>query len=88
MSAVWLALSWLIVFATDSGMVAEMVLPVVNGAMFVVAVAVVSVISLLANTLYILWEVGIYPCCHAVLRSCCTRMHLIHTTTMNVLRGG
>jgi hypothetical protein len=48
MSTVWFALSWLIAFATNSGMVAVMVLPVVNAAMFVVAVVVVSVLSLLA----------------------------------------
>ncbi len=57
-SAVWLVLSWLIVLATNSGMVAVMVLPVINAAMFVVLVTVVSVLSLSANTLYILWEVG------------------------------
>jgi hypothetical protein len=46
-----------------------MVLPVVNAAMFVVAVAVVSVSSLSANTVYELWEVGAYPValqCYAV----------------------
>jgi hypothetical protein len=48
MSAVWFALSWLIALATNSEMVAVMVLPVVNAAMFVVAVAVVSVSSFLA----------------------------------------
>ncbi len=36
---------------TDSGMVTVMVLPVVNAAMFVVAVAVVSVLSWSLNTL-------------------------------------
>jgi hypothetical protein len=44
-SAVWLALSWLIAFATNSGMVTVMVLPVLNAAMFMFAVAVVSVLS-------------------------------------------
>jgi hypothetical protein len=87
-SAVWLALSWLIAFATYSGMVAVMVLPVLNAAMFVIVVAVVAVSSLSANTLYILWEVGAYPCCPAVLHSCCTRMHLVYAAAMNVLRVG
>ncbi len=87
-SAVWLVLRWLIALATNSGMVAVMVLPVVNAGIFVVAVAVVSVSSLSVNTLYILWEVGTYPCCPAVLRSCCTRMHLVYAAAMNVLRAG
>ncbi len=52
MSAGWLALSWLIVFAINSGVVTVMVLPVINAEMFIVAVAVVSVSSSLANTLY------------------------------------
>jgi hypothetical protein len=47
-------LSWLIVFATDSGMVAVctpvMVLPIVNAAKFVLVVSVVSVSSSAANT--------------------------------------
>ncbi len=38
---VWLVMSWLIGFATDSGMVAVMVLPAVNTAMSIVVVAVV-----------------------------------------------
>ncbi len=87
-STVWLALSLSIAFATNFVMVAMMVLPVVSAAMFVVAVAVVSVLSLLANTVYILWEVGVYPCCPAVLCSCCARMHLIYAVAMNVLRAG
>jgi hypothetical protein len=61
-SAVWLVLSWLIAFATDSGMVAVytpvMVLPVVNAAMFFVVMSVVSVSSSSVNTLYILCDGG------------------------------
>ncbi len=57
-SAVWLVLSWLIAFATNSGIVAVctpvMVLPVKNAAMFVVAVSVLLVSSSSANMLYIL----------------------------------
>ncbi len=90
-SAVWLVLSWLIAFASNSGMVAVMVLPVVNATMFVVLVAVVAVSSpsyLLANMLFILWDIGTYPCCPAVLRSCCTRMRLVYTAAMKVLRAG
>ncbi len=64
-SAVRLVLSWLIAFATESGMVAVctpmMVLPIVNAAMFVVVVSVVSVLSSLAKMLYILWDSGAYP---------------------------
>ncbi len=52
--------------------------------MFIVVVAVVPVLSSLANTLYILWEVGAYPCCLAVLRSCCARMRLVYAATMNI----
>jgi hypothetical protein len=61
-STLWLALTWLIVFATVSAMVAVctpvMVLPVVNAAMFIVVVSVVSVLSSLVNRLYILWDSG------------------------------
>ncbi len=87
-SAVWSALSWLIAFATESGMVTMMVLPVINAAMFVAVVAVVSVLSSSANTLYILWDIDTYPCCPAVLRSCCTRMCLVYAATMKVLKAG
>ncbi len=74
-SAVWLVLSWLIAFATNSGMVAVctpvMVLPIINATMFVVKVSVVLVSSSSANTLYILWDCSVYPCCLAVFQSCC-----------------
>ncbi len=87
-SAVWLVLSWLITFTTKSGMVAMMVLPIINAAMFVVVVSVVSVSSSTANTLYILWDVGMYPYCPAVLQSCCARMRLVYATAMKILKVG
>jgi hypothetical protein len=86
-SAFWLALSWLIVFATKSGMVAVMVLPIVNAAMFIIVVTVVSALSSLANMVYILWDIRVYPCCPAVLRSCCARMCLVYAAAMKVLRA-
>jgi hypothetical protein len=65
-----------------------MVLPIVNAAKFVLVVSVVSVSSSAANTLYILGDGGTYPCCPAVLWSYCTRMHLVYTAAMKVLRVG
>jgi hypothetical protein len=69
-------------------MVAVMVHPVINAAMFVIVVAVVLVLSLSLNMLYTLWEIRTYPYCPVVLRSCCTRMCLIYATAINVLRAG
>ncbi len=93
--AVWLALSWLIAFAIDSGTVVVCapvrVLPVViAAALRVVVVPPVAVIasSLLSSAAYILWVCGAYPICPAMFRNCCDRIRRVYAAAMNVLRAG
>ena len=93
-AGVWLVLSWLMVFATESGMAviwaAVRVLPVVIAAMlWVVVVPSVAIVTLsLLSVAYMFWDYGMYPICPAVFCNCYDKIRRLYAAAMKVLRAG